>query len=109
MHEFSIAQNILEQVQKHAQGRAKTVRIRVGGLREITADSLRFCLEAISSGTVMQGAELIIEEVAARCVCRECGSEFETERYMLSCPNCRNADVEIISGDELELLELVVE
>lgn len=66
MHELSIAHEIIETVSRHLpMGRTKPVRrvsLRVGALNRLAPDSLRFCFEAASRGTVVEGAKLEIEE-----------------------------------------------
>lgn len=66
MHELSIAHEIVETVRRHlppdGTRPVKRVSLKVGALNRITPDSLRFCFEAASRGTAVEGAELAIEE-----------------------------------------------
>ncbi|HQM48366.1 MAG TPA: hydrogenase maturation nickel metallochaperone HypA [Candidatus Hydrogenedentes bacterium] len=69
MHELSFAQQILETVQREAAGfggvRVTRVKLRADEYLALEPASLRFCLESISQDTIMAGAEIEIEEVAA--------------------------------------------
>jgi hydrogenase nickel incorporation protein HypA/HybF len=109
MHEMSIAQSILEVVKEHAgknEHRVRTIRLRIGEMAGVVPESLRFCFEVASEGTRAQGAELLIDEVPIRCRCSRCGIEFTVERFLFLCPTCCTTDVEVISGNELDVVEL---
>jgi hydrogenase nickel incorporation protein HypA/HybF len=116
MHEMSTAQSILEVVQQytkendHTRGadvpRVKSVRLRIGEMAGVVPESLRFCFEVASEGTVAQGAELLIDEVPIRCRCAGCKVEFLVEHFLFLCPTCGTPDVEVISGNELDVVEL---
>jgi hydrogenase nickel incorporation protein HypA/HybF len=116
MHEMSIAQSILEVVQQYARGngptrnvnppRVKSVHLKIGEMAGVVPESLRFCFEVASEGTTVQGAELLIDEVPIRCRCAGCKAEFTVERFLFLCPTCGTPDVEVISGNELDVVEL---
>ena len=69
MHELSFAQQILESVIREAGNHpnSKVVRIKMRAADALALDpsSLRFCLEAISMGTVAEGAAIEIDETGA--------------------------------------------
>ena len=69
MHELSFAQQILETIQRETAGyegaRVTRVKLRADEFLALEPASLRFCLESISQDTIMDGAEIDIEEVAA--------------------------------------------
>ncbi len=110
MHELSIAQSIVKAVKRRLpEGErrgVKSVRLKVGGLAGVNTESLEFCFGIASEGTAVQGARLEIENVPAVCLCRNCGSGFEAGRHVTVCPNCENPRVELVSGDELDLVEV---
>ena len=113
MHEMSIAKNLLEIIQRHAPtnggARVKVIRLRIGEMAGVVPESLRFCLEVVSEGTVAHGAALEIEHVLIVGRCNDCRSDFEVERYVFICPNCESTNVELLSGNELDVVELEVE
>lgn len=109
---MSIAQNILEIIRDQLfqleldNARVKVVRMRIGEMAGVVPESLRFCFEVASEGTPAQGAQLTIEEIPIKCRCCQCGSDFSVESYAFICPKCGNADVELLSGNELQVVEL---
>lgn len=115
MHELSIAQALVEQVEKVvlAEGalHANKVMIAVGALSGADPEALRGAFPLVSEGTAAEQAELIIEVVAARVRCSACGSETVAENYFVGCAVCGSREVELISGRELHVqsIELEVE
>ena len=49
----------------------------------------------------MAGAELAIEAVPARGICRDCGKETTMIVFPLQCSSCGGLDMEIVAGEEL--------
>jgi hydrogenase nickel incorporation protein HypA/HybF len=109
MHELSIAQAVVAIASRHAAGRqVHRVELRVGHLRQVVPSALQFAFELVSSGTALDGAELVIEEVPARGRCRACGIETEMTAFPLQCSSCGGLDLELLAGEELlvDALEL---
>jgi len=109
MHELSLAEAVVEVATRHARGRrVRTVELRVGALRQVVPSALTFAFELLSNGTVLEGAELAIEEVPARGRCRACRAETTVRSFPLQCAACGGFDLEVIAGEELlvDALEL---
>jgi hydrogenase nickel incorporation protein HypA/HybF len=110
MHELGIAQNILEIVQQSVpEDQAESVRrirIRVGQLSGVVPDSLEFCFQAIIGETKMQKAGLAIEQIPTTFQCKKCAFRFQVDDLEFLCPKCGSSDLEVISGKELEIVEI---
>jgi hydrogenase nickel incorporation protein HypA/HybF len=110
MHELSIAEGIVAIAERHARGRTVTkVEVRVGHLRQVVPAALEFAFELVAKGTVLDGAELELENVPARGRCRDCGAETTMSGFPLACSACGGLDMEILAGEELEVESLEVE
>ncbi|WP_405577793.1 hydrogenase maturation nickel metallochaperone HypA [Streptomyces sp. NBC_01190] len=108
MHELSITQSVVDAVCERAAGRpVHSVRLRVGALTAVVADSMRFCFDLITDGTVAQGATLDIEQPPGGGHCRSCAADFTLKDLVLLCP-CGSADVAITSGRELQIISMKV-
>jgi hydrogenase nickel incorporation protein HypA/HybF len=110
MHELGIAQNILEIVQQSVpEEQAESVRwirLRIGQLSGIVPDSLEFCFQAIIGDTKMPKAGLAIEQVPTTFQCKKCAYRFQVNDLEFLCPKCSDSDLEVISGRELEIVEI---
>jgi hydrogenase nickel incorporation protein HypA/HybF len=108
MHELGIAQEIVAIVAGHAR-EAKVTRVvlEIGQHAMILPDSIRFCFELCSEGTVAQGAELEIREIPGRARCRECGAEFVLEQPFALC-DCGGVDLQWLAGDEIKVKEMEI-
>ncbi|MGW6373009.1 hydrogenase maturation nickel metallochaperone HypA/HybF [Streptomyces niveus] len=108
MHELSITQSIVDAVCERAAGRpVHTVSVRVGMLTAVVPDSMRFCFDLTTAGTVAEGAALEIEQPPGTARCRACSADFTLTDLVLLCP-CGSADVEITSGRELQIISMRV-
>jgi len=110
MHELGIAQNIFQIIQQSVPADqaadVRSVRMRVGQLSGVVPDSLSFCFTAIVNDTAMQQASLEIEQVPVISECRDCSHRFGMNEWAFSCPSCKSTNLELISGRELEVVEI---
>jgi hydrogenase nickel incorporation protein HypA/HybF len=113
MHEMALTESLVGLIEDEARKgdftRVKVVRLEVGALGQVCPDALLFCFDAISKGTVAEGAKLDIVAVPGGGWCMDCSkSVMLSERYG-ACPECGNYQVQVTSGEELRLRELEVE
>ncbi|MGI8756343.1 MAG: hydrogenase maturation nickel metallochaperone HypA [Acidimicrobiales bacterium] len=108
MHEMAITQSVVQTVGERCEGRqVDQITLVVGRLSGVVADSVAFCFEVCTMGTVMEGATLQIVDVAGTARCRTCGEAFELPDLIALCP-CGSADVEILGGEELSIRSVEV-
>jgi hydrogenase nickel incorporation protein HypA/HybF len=100
---------VLDAAAKAGAVRVNTVRLTVGELTEIVPDALQFAWEALTPGTLAEGAALDIDHVAARSRCAGCATEFEHDRFERICPSCGSFLVEVLAGNELNIGTVDVE
>lgn len=114
MHEMGIALEIVE-VAKSAlpadieNPRVEQINLKVGRLSGVVADYLTFCLEVAVKDTPLEGAVVHIDEVPIVAGCRNCHHEWEAEDMVSVCPACGSANLEILSGRELNVISLDIE
>ena len=112
MHELSVAQNIIDIVQKHVPetewDRVSVVRLKVGMIAGVVPDSLEFSFKAITADTRFRHTRLEIDLVPFRIKCHACGATTENEAGFAVCGDCGNMDTEIVSGSELNISEIEV-
>ena len=109
MHEMSVALAVIDQVQQAAERAGdvtsvRSVRLQVGELAGVVADSLTFCFELACAGTLLEGAELVTEAVPGRARCADCAHEWAVGMPpRLTCPGCAGARTELLAGRELQI------
>jgi hydrogenase nickel incorporation protein HypA/HybF len=102
MHELSIATGVVETALRHAEGRRVTaVGVRVGRLRQVVPESLRFCFTIVARETACEGADLQLTELDTWLECRECRRTWSPRAPSFRCPDCGSARVTVIGGEEL--------
>ena len=112
MHEFSVATSLVETVLEIAKNQSSTkvleVQLRVGKLRVLSLDQLKFSYEILAKGTILEGSELRIEETPGYAKCPGCDYEEKLETSDLTfhfglprmdCPKC-GIPLSIKGGDE---------
>ena len=109
MHELAITQDMVAAVAETV-GPAKVARVRlqIGRLAGVVPEALRFCFDACSRGTTLEGATLEIDEIAARGRCRGCGAEIAMSSFLDVCA-CGGMELELITGQELRIKDVEVE
>lgn len=113
MHEMALTESIVEIVSEEARrqgfGRVRVVRIKVGAMAHVEPEALRFCFDAVSRGTVAEGATLDIRRQPGEGWCPDCGRTVPLVERFGACPECGRRNVRMTSGDELRIEELEVD
>lgn len=112
MHEVSIAQSLLDTAlataAQHGAKRIATIRLRIGGLRQVVEESLRQAFDILSEGTIAQGSTVQIEWVPSVWRCAECGCVQDIESADDVCP-CGSREHTFEGNDDLLLISLDLE
>jgi hydrogenase nickel incorporation protein HypA/HybF len=109
MHELAICQALLVQVEGIAREHAATVRrvrVSVGPLSGVDPGLLERAYPLACAGTVAEGSELALESAPVRVRCRGCGVESAASANRLLCAACGGWQTDLLSGDELLLLNV---
>ena len=89
--------------------RVTAITLGLGPLSGVEEQLLKNAYPVACSGTVAEGAELLIRSTPVRIQCPECGKESEAKPNRLVCGHCENWRTELISGDELLLIRVEME
>jgi hydrogenase nickel incorporation protein HypA/HybF len=105
MHELPVTRSILGIVLRHAetQGvlRVRAINLAIGALSDLEAEWLQSYFDALSRGTVAEGAELRVHRSPLTFRCEPCSSEYTATREELDtvvCPQCGSHDAELLGG-----------
>jgi hydrogenase nickel incorporation protein HypA/HybF len=112
MHELAVCQALMEQVEHIAvEQRADQVvaiHLGIGPLSGVEPALLEQAFTVARAGTVADRAELVIDSMAIRVSCKQCGQVTDALPSRLLCGNCGDWHTRLVSGDELLLLHVEI-
>lgn len=112
MHEISLAENILALVERSAAQsafeRVRVLRLAVGQLAQVEVSALRFALDALSPGTVLEGARIEWQEPPGQAWCADCRATVACPERGTPCPVCGGYALRVTAGTDLRVVELLV-
>jgi hydrogenase nickel incorporation protein HypA/HybF len=113
MHELSVCQSLLAQVddlaRENAARRVLSVVLGVGPLAGVEPQLLKQAYPIAAAGGVAEGSELTIESRPVRVSCSQCGAESDVRPNRLLCRHCGDWRTQLVSGDELLLVRIEFE
>jgi hydrogenase nickel incorporation protein HypA/HybF len=113
MHEMALCEGLVDLVEEEARKagatRVRTVVLEVGALGHVAPEAMAFCFDAVSRGTLAEGARLAIERTPGAGWCLDCEAVVPLSERFGACPTCGHHRVQMTAGDELRLRELEVD
>lgn len=113
MHEWSLAQNLLQQVEElrrqHGAARVTTVRVEVGDLAGVEAECLHSAFTWAAEEGPAKGANLELQRVPVTGHCANCQHTFSLPSFHFVCIQCGSKQIRIVAGEDLVLKEVVLE
>lgn len=110
MHELSVAQALVEQVEglaaEHGAANVHLIRVRIGPLAGVVAELLAHAFPLAAAGTRAEHARLDLVDAPIRVRCQTCGAETDATANRLICGACGDWHTNVVSGEEL-ILETV--
>lgn len=112
MHEMSLCEGILQILETESQKQnftqVKRVILDVGVLSGVEIPALEFSFDAVTRGSLAEGALLEINEIEAQAWCMECSKTVAIEQRYDACPECGSYQLQVSAGDEMKIKELEV-
>ncbi len=112
MHEASLAGGVLRMVEQTAarEGftRCLSLRLEAGQLAGVDVRALRFALDCLAPGTVLDGARFDIDEPPGQAWCMPCGQTVSISRRGDECPLCGSYQLQPSGGTELRVIDMCV-
>ena len=72
----------------------------------VVPDSLEFSFQAITSGTEIENAKLVIEKIPFVLECNSCKKTSTNEIGIRICSHCGSTDTTVISGLEMQVVDI---
>lgn len=113
MHEMSLAEGILQLVEETARreqaARVKLVVLEIGRMSSVEPEAIKFCFEAVTHGSMAQGARLEIVDVPGAGWCMRCAETVPMQERYGACPKCGSFQVQPTSGTEMRVKEIEID
>jgi hydrogenase nickel incorporation protein HypA/HybF len=113
MHELSVCQALIEQVERVAREndarRVISIQITIGPLSGVEPQLLEHAYPLAAAGTIAESASLLVERVPVRVRCRTCDAETEASPNRLVCGACSDWQVDVVGGEEMILTRVEIE
>ena len=110
---MSLCESILQVMEQSAgsQGfsRVKAVWLEIGQLSGVELEAMRFGFEAVTRGSLAEGARLEILELPGKAWCMQCGKTVRVKRLFDQCPDCGSYQLQVTGGKEMRIKELEVD
>ncbi len=113
MHELSVMAYLLESVEAHARAanarRVIAIDLVIGDRASVVDDALLFAFDALTPGTVAEGARLRVRRTATRFHCTTCDTTYTPPPGDFRCPRCGTIGEITEDGGELRLESMEIE
>ncbi len=110
MHEYSVVQALLEQIETIASENDATevtkIIVKIGVMSGVEAQLLEIAFNTFKEKTICDGAEFVMNIQPLTIVCRACHIKSELSARHYCCPECESIDVEITDGEDMFLMSL---
>ncbi|NLY04098.1 MAG: hydrogenase maturation nickel metallochaperone HypA [Campylobacter sp.] len=113
MHELSIVIDLVDLCEKNLNShknasKIEEIIIKIGRLSGVESHYLRSAYSVYKTGTVCENATLTIHEQEVIVVCKECVTKSELKKFEFICPNCKSQNLEVIDGEDMYLMSMVI-
>lgn len=113
MHEMALCESLVQIIERQAGiggfAKVKAVWLEVGPFSGAEPEALRFCFDAVTRGTVAEGAHLEIQQPPGRAWCMDCAQSVAIANLYDDCPLCGGHMLQVTGGKELKISQLEVE
>lgn len=113
MHEASLAGGVLQLVEDTARRESfkqlRALRLEAGQLSGVDLRALRFALESLAPGTLLEGARIDIDEPPGQAWCMSCAQTVALAQRGDACPLCGGYQIQPTGGMELRVVDMWVE
>ena len=112
MHEMSLAEGVLQLIEDAARKdpfkKVTAVWLEIGQLSGVEPEAMAFCFDAVTRGTVAEGARLEIIALPGQGRCLACARTVPMTEMFGECPHCGDFPLQVTAGTEMRVKELEV-
>lgn len=104
---------MLESVEAHAQRigakRVLAINLVIGERASVIDDSILFYFDALTPGTLAEGARLNVRRTRMRFHCAPCDADYTPSGADFQCPHCHTVGQVMDDGSEMLIESMEVE
>lgn len=114
MHELGVISNLIDSVERIAKLNAVTklgyIKVDVGEMSGVVSAYMKKLWSMGTKGTILDGAELIVNDVIAMVRCNDCGEEFslmesaDKNNDKPCCPKCASTHFTLVNDNCKEVI-----
>lgn len=112
MHELSIVIDLIalceENLKANNAKSIEEVHIKIGRLSGVEAHLLKVAFDTFKKGSVCENSKLIINLQNIVVECKNCGAKNELDKNEFLCPVCTSNNLDVVDGEEMYLMRLVM-
>lgn len=107
MHEMSLVAS-LQDIVTNAAHRSPFLRVErlylvIGNLSCVDAETLRWCIRSSAEGTLLEGADIVVEHEQALAHCQQCHLDYVPDTLITPCPQCGQPAQSIDGGRDMRI------
>lgn len=110
MHEYSIIQALMEQVETLAEENSarqiKKVFVKIGVMSGVEPHLLEIAFNTFKENTICENCEFIMNIQPLTILCMKCEIQSELEKAYYCCPECESLEVDVVDGEDMYLMSL---
>jgi hydrogenase nickel incorporation protein HypA/HybF len=111
MHELGVVIEIVKTVENFAKengvSKIDKLVLQIGELSSMIPKYIEACYPAAVDATIMEQTKLEIEILPGNGICKQCNNVFNFIQEKGKCPKCESKNIELISGREFMIKEIV--
>jgi hydrogenase nickel incorporation protein HypA/HybF len=113
MHEYSIVQSLIDTCEDHAKQNNATkvskVLVKIGVMSGVEPSLLQTAFDTFKEKTICEDAEFIMNIQSVVIKCKSCQKESTLNKLEYHCPVCKSIELDIIDGEDMFLMQLVLD
>jgi len=113
MHEYSIVQALLNQIEDVAKENEATkvtkIVTKIGVMSGVEPHLLEIAFNTFKEGTICDSADFVMNIQPLTIRCKSCNTTTELKEAHYCCSECESLEVEVIDGEEMFLMSLEME
>ncbi len=113
MHEYSVVQALLEQIEGVARENDATevtkIITKIGVMSGVEPHLLEMAFNTFKEKTICDRAEFVMNIQPLTIECQACKTVSELEKIHYCCLKCESIDVKVVDGEDMFLMSLEME